>query len=231
LPEPPSQPGPGPPPGGSTSLTLIEQIRVRDQEAWKRLVVLYTPMIRHWCRRWGVQGEDAEDVLQEVFQAVAIGLKDFRRDRAGDSFRGWLRGIARNKALDLFRRRGLQAPGGTDFYRRSLEVPARREGHAEADEEADGPEVEGALYQQALIFVRGEFEDRTWQAFWRAAVDGQPPAVIAEELGVSAAAVRQSKSRVLRRLKDVLGEPPRSPSRPVRNEPGERGTHPEPPRS
>jgi RNA polymerase sigma-70 factor (ECF subfamily) len=190
-------------------LTLIEQIRVHDQEAWRRLVGLYTPLLRYWCRRWGVQGEDADDVLQEVFQAVAIGLQDFRRDRKGDSFRGWLRGIARNKVLDVFRRHPPRGQGGTDFYRRSLQVPER--GPAPCDIEADPDEghVVGAVYQQALQLARLEFEERTWQAFWRSAVEGQAPAIIAEDLGVSTAAVRQAKSRILRRLKEILGELPR----------------------
>ena len=64
----------------------------------------------------------------------------------------------------------------------------------------------GIIYEQALKLVKNEFEERTWQAFWRTVVDGQAPAIIADDLGVTAAAVRQAKSRVLRRLKDLLGE-------------------------
>jgi RNA polymerase sigma-70 factor (ECF subfamily) len=192
-----------------TSLTLIAEIRNHDQEAWRRLVVLYTPLLRQWCHRWGVRGEDSEDVLQEVFQAVAIGLKNFRREREGDSFRGWLRGIARNKVLDLFRQHKFQSRGGTDFFRRSMQVPEPR-----PIPDADGGDPDEQfllddLYRNALELVRCEFEERTWQAFWRAAVEGQAPAVIAGDLGVTAATIRQSKSRVLRRLKDMLGEPPR----------------------
>jgi RNA polymerase sigma-70 factor (ECF subfamily) len=190
-------------------LTLIEQIRGHDQEAWRRVVDLYAPLIRFWCRRWGIQGEDAEDVLQEVFQAVAVGLRDFRRDREGDSFRGWLRGIARNKVLDVFRRNAARGQGGTDFYRRSLEVPGPADPEGDADPDPDEGHVVGEVYRQALELVRLEFEDRTWKAFWRAAVEGQAPAIIAEDLGVTPAAVRQAKSRVLRRLKEVLGELPR----------------------
>jgi DNA-directed RNA polymerase specialized sigma24 family protein len=60
-------------------------------------------------------GADAEDVSQEVFVAAAAGLDTFRRDRPGDTFRGWLRGITRNKALLLLRRNEgkAQAEGGS----------------------------------------------------------------------------------------------------------------------
>ena len=45
---------------------------------------------------------------------------------------------------------------------------------------------------------------RTWQAFWRTAVEGQAPKNVAAELGVRPDAVRMAKSRVLRRLRDEL---------------------------
>lgn len=184
-----------------TSLTLLERVRGRDEDAWRRLVSLYGPLVLRWCSRSGVTGLDADDVQQEVFQAIATGLESFRRDREGDSFRGWLRGITRNKVHDHFRRRAKhpEAQGGADAHLQLGQV---------ADQE--WPEDEAAdlsdLYQRALELVRSDFEPRTWEAFWRAAVEGQRPDLIAAELGVSSAAVRKAKSRVLRRLREELGE-------------------------
>jgi RNA polymerase sigma-70 factor (ECF subfamily) len=198
----------------ATSWTLINRIKVRDNDAWERLVILYTPFLHYWCRRWGVSRADADDVLQEVFQAISKNLKNFRRERAGDSFRGWLRGIARNKVLSLGRRRDPPAPGGTEFYRQSLLIPDPA-ADARSDSDAADDEAVGILYEHALKIVRSEFEERTWQAFWRTVVDGQAPAIIADDLGVTAAAVRQAKSRVLRRLKDLLAEPTSSLKSPV----------------
>ncbi|WP_422926992.1 RNA polymerase sigma factor [Singulisphaera sp. PoT] len=196
-----------PKPADATSLTLMEGIRAHREEAWTRLLYLYTPLVHHWCHRWGVRGEDAEDIVQEVFQAVALGMRTFRYERSGDTFRGWLRGITRNKLLDTYRRLGQgssPATGGADSYRMFLEVPDP--GLGDGDDASD-LEVAGIL-RRALEMVRGEFEERSWQAFWRAAVEGHAPADIAMDLGVSPAAVRQSKSRILRRLKEVMGEIP-----------------------
>ena len=39
-----------------------------------------------------------------------------------------------------------------------------------------------------------------------AAIEQRAPGVLADELGMSAAAIRQSKSRVLRRIKQELGD-------------------------
>jgi RNA polymerase sigma-70 factor (ECF subfamily) len=54
--------------------------------------------------------------------------------------------------------------------------------------------------------VQHQFEDRTWTAFWRVTVENRLPAEVACELGITANAVRQAKSRVLRRLKEEMGE-------------------------
>jgi RNA polymerase sigma-70 factor (ECF subfamily) len=54
--------------------------------------------------------------------------------------------------------------------------------------------------------VRSEFEDRTWQMFWLAVVEDRTPADVAAQFGVSAVAVRKAKSRVLRRLREVVGD-------------------------
>ena len=189
-------------PDHGTSLTLLQRLRENEADAWQRLVRLYGPLVRYWCVQGGLGPEDADDVSQEVFQAVARGLGNFRRDRPGDTFRGWLRGITRNKMLH-FRRdnRGARADGGTDAHRRL---------HAVADSpppEEDDPAGElNALYRRGLELVRGEFEERTWQAFWLTAVEGRPAGDVAADLAVSAAAVRKAKSRVLHRLKEELGE-------------------------
>ena len=189
----------------STSVTLLERVRSRDQDAWQRLLHLYTPLVVYWCRHGGVHAQDAEDVCQGVFQAVAVGLEGFRREHSGQTFRGWLRGITRHKILDYVRRRQQQpqAEGGTDAQRRLAGV-------AQAETplpETDDPEEElTGLYHRALEMVRSEFEARTWQAFWRVAVEGQAPAETAADLGMTASAVRKAKSRVLLRLREEVGD-------------------------
>ena len=142
-------------------------------------------------------------MAQEVFQAVVTGLDQFQKDRPEDTFRGWLRGITRHKLQDLFRRRSTQpqAQGGTAAGQQLQQVP-----QPEVTLPEETPQQIADLYQRALDLVRSEFEANTWRAFWRTAVDDQPPADIAAELGMSAAAVRMAKSRVLHRLKQEIGD-------------------------
>jgi RNA polymerase sigma-70 factor (ECF subfamily) len=194
---------PPPAPDQGTSLTLLARLRDDDPDAWSLMVRLYTPLVRRWGERGGVRGADLEDLSQEVFRAAAGGLKNFHRDRPGDSFRGWLYGITRNFLLKHFERhkQSPQAAGGTDAYRRLQEVPLP------AEETAD--EVSGdkhALYRRALELMKDKFEDKTWQAFWLTVIDGLSPEEVAGRLGVSAAAVRKYKSRVLHCLRSELGD-------------------------
>jgi len=180
-------------------------MKADDAGAWDRLVHLYAPLVFWWCRRWELREEDSADVFQEVFLAVATHIAGFRKDQPGGTFRGWLRTITRNKILDHFRRLGREpeAAGGTDanVWLEHLPAPLTAEEESVADDKA-----ELALFYRGLDAIRGEFEDRTWQAFWRTTVDNRVPKDVGAELGMSPGAVRVAKSRVLHRLREELGD-------------------------
>src|SRR3972149_313865 len=64
---------------GSISSTLLESVKARRPEAWQRLVDLYGQVVYRWCRKSGLKAEDAADVVQEVFAALARSVADFKR--------------------------------------------------------------------------------------------------------------------------------------------------------
>ena len=109
---------------GATSLTLLDRARANEADAWARLVTLYAPLVRHWCLAGGLQPNDVNDVVQEVCRVAFSGLVGFRRDRPGDTFRGWLRTITRT-ALALHFRKLARVPvagGGSAAFVRLQEV-------------------------------------------------------------------------------------------------------------
>jgi RNA polymerase sigma-70 factor (ECF subfamily) len=201
--ETPLSPGRSPAHRQDTPVSLLERLRGKDEAAWRRLLDLFGPLVHFWCRRLGLQEADVEDMTQEVFATAAAHLESFHRDKPGDTFRGWLRAITRNQVLMHFRRiQGrAQAEGGSDALR-NLEAVAESVAETDCDER----EESGRTYLRALEQVRCQFEARTWQAFWLTAVESRAPAELADELGMSPVAIRQAKSRVLRRLKQELGE-------------------------
>jgi RNA polymerase sigma-70 factor (ECF subfamily) len=190
----------------SLSASLLQRLRSHDDQAWQRLMVLYGPTVLGWCRRAGLAPEDAEDVRQEVFRAVAQSLSDFRRARPGDSFRGWLWTVTRHKVIDHLRLQAgrPRAAGGSSAWQLLNEVP---EASTPPDSDPHGGSAETkVLYQRALGLLRDSFSERTWRAFWGVSVDGRPAADVAAELGMSVGAVYIAKSRVLRRLRDEFAD-------------------------
>lgn len=195
---------PGPSASSATSRSLLAQVQRDEPEAWCRLVNLYAPMVLHWCRKSGLQDQDSADVFQDVFHAVVSHVFSFRKERSQDTFRGWLRRITQNKLRDHFRRRGRETPGvgGSSAQDRLAQVP-----FPEGVDDAIGQDdAERALFARALEQIRGEFEERTWSAFWGTAVEGGAPKDVAHDLSMTPGAVRVAKSRVLHRLRETLGD-------------------------
>jgi len=188
---------------GSISSTLLERMRAMRPEAWGRFVEVYTPVVYGWCRGSGLNEHDASDVVQEVFTSVARGVSSFRHRKPADSFRAWLATITRNRIRDFFRRqhRLPAAVGGTDAQQHLANLP-------EPSEAGSSQQLDAAISRRILELVRAEFEERTWDAFWRTVVEGQSPNDVAADLSVSVFVVYQAKSRVLRRLRERLGELP-----------------------
>lgn len=188
----------------STATSLLVRVRARDPQAWQRLVDLYGPLVYHWCRNQGLRAEDSSDVFQEVFTAVSKSVDRFIRRPGNGTFRGWLWTITRNKILDFHRKQSnrITATGGTHAHLRLAEIAEP------LDDSLDDSQISETvnLFHRALEMVRGEFEPRTWQAFWRATVDGDPTSEIAADMGITANGVRQAKFRVLRRLRQQLGD-------------------------
>jgi RNA polymerase sigma-70 factor (ECF subfamily) len=180
----------------------LKAVHARDAEAWWRLAHLYGPLVYGWCRRQGLQAPDCEDVVQEVFVTVVARIQDFQRQSTGGTFRGWLREITRNKLGDWLRRQKARPHPLDD---RVAPPAVDRPPFAEPDDPAAAEDA-GDLHRIALDLIRAEFEERSWQAFWRVAVLDQRAADVAADLGMTRNAVYLAKSRILSRLREVLGE-------------------------
>ncbi len=192
--------------GGSTSRSLLADARLAVPAAWERLVRLYAPLVSSWCRRWGVVEQDIVDLLQEVFLSVAGNLDRFRKERPVDTFRGWLYTITRNKVRDHRRRRATEptAAGGSEAQLKLQQI-------LDPNANSEPPEItdDGILdemLRKALESIRGEFHERTWQAFWGVVVVGRTASDVAADLEMTPGSVRVAKSRVLLRLRRELGD-------------------------
>ncbi len=193
------------PPAPATRHTLIVKLRdPADAGAWREFVAIYEPLIYGLARRKGLQDADARDLCQEVFRTVSQAIDRWDADPSRGSFRGWLSRIARNLLVNFLTRRPYRLRGsGSTSVQELLEAQPVDDPSATALFEA---EYRRRLFRWAADEVKGDFAPKTWDAFWRTAVEGRSPGDVAAELGLSVGAVYIARSRALARLRNRIGE-------------------------
>jgi RNA polymerase sigma-70 factor, ECF subfamily len=178
-----------------TPLSLIERVRdPADAASWRRLIELYTPLIRGWLGRQ-VSDADADDVVQEVLGAVLRAMPMFVHTGQPGSFRRWLRTTTARQLSAHWRARRSGPGEATPADWAQLEDPDSDLSRA-WDREHDE-----FVARRLLQLMEPEFSPATWRAFRRQVVDGRPAAEVAAELATSVNAVLLAKSRVLARLR------------------------------
>jgi RNA polymerase sigma-70 factor, ECF subfamily len=177
----------------STSLTLLERLRLRDHsDAWSRFVQLYTPLLQKWAKQQGLQEADAADLTQEVLVKLMDELPHYTRGE-GQSFRGWLYRVTANQCRDFRRRVATRALPNAD-------------GLSDVDEDPQPSDFEEVDYRRSLVnraleLIRAEFKDQTWTAFEQLMIEGRSAADIARDLNTTENAVYLARHRVLTRLR------------------------------
>ncbi len=179
----------------TTSVSLLNRLKGgNEEEAWRRFVLLYSPLLYCWARRLNVRDADAADLVQDVFTLLYQKLPGFTY-LPHQSFRAWLRTVLVNKWREGQRRRTL--PTCADLA--VLDLPT-------ADPLPDFEEEEYRRYLvgRALQVMQTDFTTTTWKACWETTVGGRAPAEVAGELGITVRAVYLARIRVLQRLRQEL---------------------------
>lgn len=186
-----------------TSASLLDRLAAApSDDDWRRLCDIYQPLLRTWMARSGVADVDADDLSQEVLLVVFREVGDFTRQGSG-AFRGWLRSILVNRVRDYFRSRNYRptATGDSEFLHRLGELESPHSSLSALWDREHDEQVVGSLLRR----VESHFEPTTWQAFRRHVLEGAAAADVAEELSLSLNSVLLAKSRVLKRLRQELG--------------------------
>ena len=185
----------------TTSITLIEKLKNNRPDGWNRFNGLYGPLVGCWFRSAKVQESDIPDLVQKVFCVVLDKVNDFHKVKPEDTFRGWLRVIARNITKAHFREfeRHHPAEGGSDANVLLQNLPAPE------DESDDPPEEKAALLHRAFEFIKGEFSNLQIGVFHKWS-EGKTFDEIAAEVGTTAVNARQIKARVMKRIREELGD-------------------------
>jgi RNA polymerase sigma-70 factor, ECF subfamily len=172
--------------------------RIRDQvangnrDAFREVVRAYGLTIRSYLASQMYNLDDVDDLAQDVFLAAFRALPTFR---PGDDLGAWLRGIARNKLNEHWRRTSRRTRAMERFRE---EVARELEGDLEAAAASDRPEV-----IEALLRCVSRLPDKLRRVV-RGGLDGEKPVVLAEELATTVGAVYNLHYRANQLLRECV---------------------------
>jgi RNA polymerase sigma-70 factor (ECF subfamily) len=170
-----------------------------DPTAWAEFHDRYRDLIRGFAGRQGLQPADCDDVTQEVLLNLSKSVNRFAYDPAKGKFRSYLRTMVINTIRQRRRQeRGGSALCGDEEDRRCDADPATATAW---NEEWQQYHVRRAM--QRLVTTVSE-RDRI--AFVRYALEGVSAEQTAREVEASVEQVYQIKSRILKRLRQLIAE-------------------------
>jgi RNA polymerase sigma-70 factor (ECF subfamily) len=183
-----------------TPRSLLERLREEpDEESWKCLVDLYTPLLSRWLEQAGVAGTDADDLMQEVFVALARELPTFEHNQQRGAFSRWLRTILINRLRIYWNAKRTPTSAGCSVE--DGQALDRLEDPSSDLNRLWEHEHDALLAQRILQLIEKDFTASTWHVFRRVVLEGAKPAEVSAETGLSINAVLLAKSRVLRRAR------------------------------
>jgi RNA polymerase sigma-70 factor (ECF subfamily) len=183
-----------------TSLLLRLRQAPPDQQAWGEFVDRYGRQIHAWCRRWGLQEADAQDVTQTVLLQLAAKLPTFCYDPTR-RFRAWLKTLTHHAWSDFLAawRPAVKGSGDSRLQQLLNAVQARDELARRLQETFDQE-----LLELASARVRARVEGRTWEAYQLTAQEGLSGAEAGARLGMQVGTVYKAKSKVHAMLQQAL---------------------------
>lgn len=185
-----------------TRASLILRLQdAEDMAAWDEFAAIYGPVVYNVATSRGCQAADAEDLVQEVFLAVAGSISKWlqRDDRGG--FRAWLVRITRNAAVDRLTQRATRSLGrdGSEAQIDLANLPAPSDLSSALD-----LEYERMVFQWAAKRVRESVAEHTWQAFWLTSIEELSIEAAATQLKTRPGNIYFARSRVMARIRELV---------------------------
>lgn len=182
-----------------TPLSLLKRLSSDPADSdWRRLVEIYSPLIRRWLTGYGISFTEADDLSQEVFQTLFQEMRNFQHNGHQGAFRRWIKLIIMNRLKGLWRARkthGMTGNQDAELILRLMEDPSS-DPNVELDREHDSHVARTLLNQ-----VESQFTVTTWQAFHLQVMESKKVREVAEQLGITANAALIAKSRVMKALR------------------------------
>lgn len=190
-----------------TSTTLLAKLAERetgvDQAVWCRFFALYQPVMLEFARLKGA-GEDAEDVVQDVFADLAKTFACGRYVREKGRFRAYLAMMLRNELISRFRRRSSRperdSVGVTEAEIESEKGLQTEPSVYSGPDDAESWRIARRRIAVEHVLTKTAISEQSRQIYRRLLESGDNCAKVARDMGIAAATVRQVKSRVSRMI-------------------------------
>ncbi len=183
----------------TTHATLLARLSDgQDPAAWSEFCLRYGDLLRSFARQRGLQPADCDDIVQDVLAALAKSMPGFTYDPARGKFRSYLKTVTIHAIFARMR----QNTGEV-----ALEEVKTAAEAAAADQDVESQwDSQWRQYhlRQALRIIRAEFSEADFAAFEQYAINGRTAQQTAESLSLTLDQVYQAKSRILRRLSQVI---------------------------
>jgi RNA polymerase sigma factor (sigma-70 family) len=179
----------------------IAELSIAEQDQWiEEAIERDQPRLRSFIRRQVADVSDAEDILQDVFYELTEAS---RLMKPAEQVTAWLYRVARNRIVDLFRRKkavSLQEPEGDGEDARVLEdlLPSPDA----------GPD---AIYARNVLFdaideALDELPENQREVFIAHEIEGRSFKELAEGTGVSVNTLLSRKRYAVLHLRERLKE-------------------------
>lgn len=183
-----------------TPLSLLERLASRSNDAdWRRMLDIYTPLLRRWLAHYQLPDSDIDDVMQDVFQTLFKEISGFQHNGNTGAFRKWLRSTIVNRLKWHWRDVKSEHCISGEFVDGAL--------NSMVDPDSDpnlmwDREHDSHVIRNLLSLVEPQFSVTTWQAFRLQVLEGLKAQATAEQLGTTVNAALIAKSRVMKALRE-----------------------------
>ncbi|HEX3356353.1 MAG TPA: sigma-70 family RNA polymerase sigma factor [Tepidisphaeraceae bacterium] len=184
-----------------TRASIFERLNSPDpsnrETAWQEFFSRYRPVIAGFAKRCGANQQDIDDIVQDVTTSFLSVSREFTYNPAKGRFRGWLKTCTVRATI----RRSAKA---MKFQGVSLE--------GREDIEPVFDPIWEDVWEQKLVGIalnhlrQNSGDGLTFRAFERYVLLDRPAQDVAKELGTTVENVYQAKTRMTKRLRDLVGQ-------------------------
>jgi RNA polymerase sigma factor (sigma-70 family) len=189
-----------------TRATLIDRLKNwQDQASWQDFFDTYWKLIYGLARKFGLNEEDAQDVVQETMVSVANHMPNFKYDPKLGSFKSWLRTLIRWRISDHIRKRGpvSTVPLHTDSEtgNESFALKELPDKGSQTIDQLYEQEWQKNLLDSAIAKVKRKMDPQKYQVFDFYVNKEWPPEKVAAAFKISVDQVYLAKHRVTEMIK------------------------------